>query len=74
VQPWGLASGRLARGLFGSGHNINDYVMFLVVRLFLAEGWHCKPFLVVLGRRVASRIFLELNCLSIACSGTSLHT
>ncbi len=74
MQPWGLASGRLARSLFGSGHNINDYVIFLVVRLFLAEGWHCKPFLVGLGKRVASQIFLELNCLSIACSGTSLHT
>ncbi len=74
MQPWGLVSGRLARGLFGSGHNINDYVIFLVVRLFLAEGWHCKPILVVLGGRVASRISLELNCLSIACSGTTLHT
>jgi hypothetical protein len=74
VQPWGLASGRPALGLFGSGHKINDYVIFLVVRLFLAEGWHCKPFLAILGGRVASQIFLELNCLSIACSGTSLHT
>ena len=74
MQPWGLAFGRLAPGLFGSGHNINDSVIFLVVGLFLAEGWHCKPFLVVLGGRVASRIFLELNRLSIACSGTSLHT
>ncbi len=44
VQPWGLASGRLACSLFGSGH-VNDYVILFVVRLFLAEGWHCKPFL-----------------------------
>ncbi len=44
VQPWGLASGRHARSLFGSGH-VNDYVILFVVRLFLAEGWHCKPFL-----------------------------
>jgi hypothetical protein len=61
-------------GLFGSGHNINDSVIFLLVGLFLVEGWYCKPFLVVLGERVASQIFLELNCLSIVCSGTSLHT